>query len=245
MRRSRGSIWTSSRERQITSNLMKPSQKGPACQTRELQNGTSTDKDCIQVHYSRYSKIVQSSTDIANKILISLLDKHFKNFEMLAEALDASCVLSLVDGANAIPRATTSNSSGYSAKSIVSVEDPDGLYHNVVIDEDDCYRYYAEKLFAFNFMITMINLHILQVPIKEKDPIKINQMILNYFKGNKHHHVERARTLLAQHHLSNGDIVRDLSHSKLLISNLAHAQGSDLTEMQKFGILRDLMKNEQ
>ena len=124
MRRSRGSIWTSSRERQITSNLMKPSQKGPACQTRELQNGTSTDKDCIQVHYSRYSKIVQSSTDIANKILISLLDKHFKNFEMLAEALDASCVLSLVDGANAIPRATTSNSSGYSAKSIVSVEDP-------------------------------------------------------------------------------------------------------------------------
>ena len=70
-------------------------------------------------------------------------------------------------------------------------------------------------------------------------------MILNYFKGNKHHHVERARTLLAQHRLSNEDIVRDLSRLKLLISNLAQAQGSDLPEMQKFGILRDLMKNEQ
>ena len=70
-------------------------------------------------------------------------------------------------------------------------------------------------------------------------------MNLNNFKGNKHHHVERARTLLAQHRPSNGDIVRDLSHLKLLISNLAQAQGSDLPEMQKFGILRDLMKNEQ
>ena len=111
------------------------------------------------------------------------------------------------------------------------MEDPDGIYHNVVIDEDDCYLYYAEKLLAFNFMITMINkdmLHILQVPIKEKNPIKLYQMILNYFKGNKHHHVERARTLQAQHRLSNGDIVGDLSHLKLLISNLAQAQGSDL-----------------
>ena len=141
----------------------------------------------------------------------------------------------------AIPRATTSNDSGYSAKSIVSVEDPDGISHNVVIDEDDCYRYYAEKLLSFNFMITMINkdmLHILQVPIKEKNPIKLYQMILNYFKANK----QNSRKLLAQHRLSNGDIVRDLSHS--LISNLAQAQGSDLPEMQQFGILRDLMKND-
>ena len=30
--------------------------------------GTSTDKDCIQVHHSKFSEIVQSSTDIANKI---------------------------------------------------------------------------------------------------------------------------------------------------------------------------------
>ena len=92
-----------------------------------IESGTSTDKDCIQVHHSKYSKIVHSSTDIANKISISSLDKHFDNIEMLAKALDASCVLSLVDGTRAIPRATTSNSSGYSAKSIVSVEDPDTL----------------------------------------------------------------------------------------------------------------------
>ena len=120
------------------------------------------------------------------------------------------------------------------------MEDPDGIYHNVVIDEDDCYLYYAEKLLAFNFMITMINkemLHILEVPINEKNPTKLYQMIVNYFRGNKHHHTERARTLLAQHCLSNGDIVRDLSHLKLLISNFAQAQGSDLPEMQKFGIL--------
>ena len=70
-------------------------------------------------------------------------------------------------------------------------------------------------------------------------------MILNYFEGNKHHRVERARTLLAQHRLSNGDIVRDLSHLQLLISDLAQTQGSDLPEMQKFGILRGLMKSEQ
>ena len=63
-------------------------------------------------------------------------------------------------------------------------------------------------------MINKDMLHILQVPIKELNPIKLYQMILNYFKGNKHHHVERARKLLAQHRLSNGDIVRDLSHLK-------------------------------
>ena len=36
----------------------------------------------------------------------------------------------------------------------------------------------------------MINnmFQILQVPIKEKNPIKLYQMILNYFKENKHHH---------------------------------------------------------
>ena len=78
---------------------------------------------------------MQGSTDIANKVSISSLDKHFDNIEMLAKALDASCVLSLVDGTRSIPRATTSNSSGYSAKSIVSVEDPDGIYHDVVVDE--------------------------------------------------------------------------------------------------------------
>ena len=149
-----------------------------------IESETSTDKDCIQVHHPKYSKIVQSSTDIANKISISSLDKNFDNIEMLAKALDASCFLSLVDSTRAIRRATTSNSIGYSAKSIVSVEDPDGIYNNAVIDEDDCYRYYAEKLLALNFMITMINkdmLHILQVPIKEKNPIKLHQMILNYF----------------------------------------------------------------
>ena len=120
------------------------------------------------------------------------------------------------------------------------------MYNNVVIDEDDCYRCYAEKLYAFNFMITIINkdmLHILQVPIIDKNPIKLYQMTLNYFKGKNH--VERARTLLARHRLSNGDIIRDLSHLKLLISNLAQAQRSDLPKMQKFGILRDLVKNEQ
>ena len=114
---------------------------------------------------------MQGSTDIANKVSISSLDKHFDNIEMLAKALDASCVLSLVDGTRSIPRATTSNSSGYSAKSIVSVEDPDGIYHNVVMDEDDYYRYYAEKLLAFNFMINMINkdmLHILRGQLKKR-----------------------------------------------------------------------------
>ena len=61
-------------------------------------------------------------------------------------------------------------------------------------------------------MINKDMLHILQVPIKEENPIKLYQMILNYFKGNKHHRVERARTLPAQHRLSNGDIVKGLSH---------------------------------
>ena len=149
---------------------------------------------------------MQSSSDIANKISISSLDKRFDNIEMLAKALDASSVLSLANGTRAIPRATTSNSSGYLAKSIVSVEDSDGIYHNVVIDEDDCYRYHAEKLLAFNFMITKINkdmLQILQVPIKVKYLMKLYQNILSYFKGKKHHHLERAKISPSQHRLSN------------------------------------------
>ena len=57
-----------------------------------IESGTPVDKECIQIHRLKYSKIVQSSTDIANRISISSLDKHFDNIEMLSRALDASCV---------------------------------------------------------------------------------------------------------------------------------------------------------
>ena len=76
---------------------------------------------------------------------------------MLDKALRASNLLSLVDGSRGKPTVTNLNSSGYSAEAIVTTIEADGSKSYIVIAEDDCYKFYAESIIAFKFMLLMIN----------------------------------------------------------------------------------------
>ena len=72
----------------------------------------------------------------------------------------------------------------------------DGSRTLTVIAEDDYYKYYADSIVAFTFMMSMINkdmYHMLSKAIKDEDSIKVYKVIQEHFKGGKNHHVESAR----------------------------------------------------
>ena len=64
-----------------------------------------------RVKISKYCSIVPTSTEIAKKYSVSSKDKDFDNIDMLAKALRASNLLSLVDGSRRKPTVTNLNSS--------------------------------------------------------------------------------------------------------------------------------------
>ena len=199
-----------------------------------------------RVEISKYCAIVTTSTEIAKKFCVSNKDKTFESLDMLDKALRASNLLSLVDESRKKPVYTEFNKSGYIAEGIVNTIDADGMPSYVVIAEDDCYKYYAESIIAFTFMVSMINkdmYHMLIEPIREEDPVKIYKVIQEHFKGVKNHHVEAARKKLYAHRLG-PDIERDLSELLELISDLEFAQKMVMSEHEKFAILRVLMTYE-
>ena len=97
-----------------------------------------------------------TSTEIAKKYSMSSKDKDSDNIDMLAKALRVSNLLSLVDGSRRKPTVTNLNSSGYSAEAIVTTIKGDGSSSYIIITEDDCYKFYAESIMAFTFMMSMI-----------------------------------------------------------------------------------------
>ena len=132
--------------------------------------------------------------DIAKKHSVSSKDKDFDNIDMLDKALRASNLLSLVDGSRRKPTVTNLNSSGYSAEAIVQTMEADGGSSYIIIDEDDCYKFYAESVMAFTFMSSMIKKdHLLVDAMRKEDPIRMYREIQDHFKGCKLHHVEAAR----------------------------------------------------
>ena len=166
---------------------------------------------------------------------------------MLDKALRASNLLSLVDGSRKQPDVTSLNDSGYSAESIITTIDAEGSKSYTVIAEDDYYKFYADSIVAFTFMLSMINKdmhHMLSEAIKKEDPIKLYRMIQEHFKGVKNHHVEAARRKLNAHRFG-PDIERDMSRLLELISDLEIAQKMEMPESQKFGILRTIMHYEE
>ena len=166
-----------------------------------------------RVKISKYCSIVPTSMEIAKKYSLSSKDKDFDNIDMLDKALRASNLLSLVDGSRIKPTITNLNISGYSAEAIIQTIEADGKSSYIIIDEDDCYKFYAESVVAFTFMTSMIKKdmhHLLVEAMRKEDPIRMYQEIQDHFKGCKLHHVEAARRALEAHRFG-PEIEQDLS----------------------------------
>ena len=98
----------------------------------------------------------------------------------------------------------------------------DGSRSLTVVAEDDYYKYYADSIVAYTFMLSMINKdmhHMLGDAIKDEDPRMLYKDIQEHFKGGKNHHVESARRKLNAHRFR-PDIERDISRLLILISEL-------------------------
>ena len=213
----------------------------------ESRNATSTVMMDRRVPFSKYCSIAPTSTEIAKKRSVSNKDKTFDNLEMLKKALRASNLLSIVDGTRKPPDVTPTNSSGYTPEVIMPLIRADGTRAITVIAEDDCYKFYADSIVAFTFMMSMIDKdmhHMLSGAIREENPTKVYQVIHEHFKGGKNHHIESARRKLSAHRFG-PDIERDLSRLLVLISELEVAQKMELPESQKFGILRTIISFEE
>ena len=136
----------------------------------ESRNATSTVMMDRRVPFSKYCSIAPTSTEIAKKTSVSNKDKTFDNLEMPEKALRASNLLSIVDGTRKPPDVTPTNSSGYTPEAIMPLIRADGTRAITVIAEDDCYKFYADSIVAFTFMMSMIDKdmhHMLSGAIRE------------------------------------------------------------------------------
>ena len=213
----------------------------------ETRNAPPTVTADRRVKVSKYCSTVPTSMEIAKKYSVSSKDKDFENIDMLDKALKASNLLSLVDGSRRKPTVTNLNSSGYSAEAIVTTIEADGGSSYIIIDEDDCYKFYAESIMAFTFMSSMIKKdmnHLLVDAMRKEDPSRMYQEIQEYSKGSKLRYVEAARRALEAHRLGPA-IEQDLSRLMELIAVLEKAQQTPMPESQKFGILRTIMAHEE
>ena len=120
----------------------------------ELRNAPSTVMMDRRVPVSKYLSIAPTSTEIAKKTSVSTKDKTFDNIEMLDKALRASNLLSLADGSRKPPEVNDSNCSAEAIKPTIKA---DGSSSLTVIGEDDYYKYFADSIVAYTFMLSMIN----------------------------------------------------------------------------------------
>ena len=165
-----------------------------------------------RVPLSKYCSIAPTSTEIAKKTSVSHKDKTFDNIDMLEKALRASNLLSLADGSRRPPDVNELNCSGYTAEAIKPTIKADGSRSLTVVAEDDYYKYYADSIVAYTFILSMINKdmhHLLGDAIKDEDPKMLYIVIQEHFKGGKNHHVESARRKLNAHRFG-PDIERDI-----------------------------------
>ena len=135
------------------------------------------------VRLSKYCSIVQTSSEITKKTSISTKDKSIDNIDMLDKALRASNLLSLMDGSRKQPDVTTLNNSEYTAEAIITSTKADGTKS---LAEDDYYKFHADSIVVFTFMLSMINKdmhHMLGEAIKEEDSMRVYRVIQEHFKG--------------------------------------------------------------
>ena len=139
------------------------------------------------VPHGKYQKVTLIRTDLSTKFKISFNDKSFDNLNALSRPLGASNLLSLVDGSRLIPQQSDNNANGCIPSSITASSDLLSLNRNVVIDEDDIYRYAEEESTAFRFIESFLHVdmkHILAKSVSRKDPRQLFQDINAHFRGN-------------------------------------------------------------
>ena len=194
---------------------------------------------------AKYLKLTQSSLDIANKFCVSLGDKTFKNVNQLEKALKASCLYTLVDGSRLQPVPTPNNIGGYTPPSILVVLTSQGVPRNIIIEEDDCFKYHSDNSATLTLFSTMIEPdmhHLIIKALENESATELYLIIKEYFKGHKHHHIEFARNAL--HHCKfTQHVVKDIYNLRQLITNLEEAQEARLPEAQKMGVLRAPYQN--
>ena len=112
----------------------------------------------------------------------------------------------------------------------------DGTRALTVIADDYFYKFYADSIVAFTFMMSMIDKdvhHMLSEAIREENPTKVFKVIQEHFKGGKNHHIESARKKLNARRFG-PHIEKDISRLLVLISELEVAQKMEMPESQKF-----------
>ena len=108
-------------------------------------SGSSSLQTTTKVPEGMYLKITQVSIDLAKGLSISCDDKNPREkMHQLLMAMQASNLLSLIDGTRLEPVCSALNTTGYSQSSVKQIE-INGVKRNEVILQDDCYRYYSEK----------------------------------------------------------------------------------------------------
>ena len=200
-----------------------------------------------RVPLAKYIKLTQISVDIAKKCSVSLGDKTFENLNELKKALRASCLLTLAEGSRLQPVSTVNNVGGYTPQSILVMSNYEGMPRNIIVEEDDCFKYHSDNLAALTLITSMVKPdmhHLIIKAVKNEEATGVFLIIMDYFRGQKHHHIEFARNALSHWKLTQ-HIDKDISNLRQLIRNLEEAQEALLPEAQKFGILRGMMVDEQ
>ena len=195
----------------------------PNINSVDIRNAPSTATMDRRVPMSKYCSIVPTSTEIAKKTSVSNKDKSFDNIDILDKASRASNLLSLADGSRKPPDVTAINCLGYTAGAIKPTIKADDSSSHKVIAEDDYYKYFADSIVAYTFMLSMMNKDMFGEAINDEDPTRLYKIIQEHFKGGKNHHVESARRKLNAHRFGPG-IERDISRLLVLISELEVAQ---------------------
>ena len=168
----------------------------PTAQPVPLVASSLTTIELRRVPIAKYIKLTQSSVDIANKYFVSLGDNAFENVNQLEKASKASCLYTLADGSRLHPVPTTNNIDGYMPTSILVMLTSAGIPRNIIIEEDDCFKYHSDNLVTLTLFSTMIkpNIHHLIIKALENESATEPYLIIKkHFKGHKHHHIEFAR----------------------------------------------------
>ena len=124
-------------------------------QSVPLTTSSTSTTESRRVPVAKYLKLTQSSLDIANKYCVSLGDKTFENVNQLEKALKASCLYTLADVSRLQPVPTTNNIGGYTPPSILVVLTSAGIPRNIIIEEDDCFKYHSDYSATLTLFSTM------------------------------------------------------------------------------------------
>ena len=224
-----------------------PAREGLLSQNRFNEHNL---RDCeLTVHVNQYRRISQISLDKAKSVMISIDDTGALNkIKLLKEVLDASQLLELVLGVRPHPIKLPGNASGYSKSSIIETVNAEGIYSTRIVEADDCYRYSNEKHLAFSLLMLMVHSslhHIIENEMKDKDPIRVYQRIVNYFDGHLLHHIETAKQILESHRFGSGPIALSISELREKLRNFEMSQESATTGAYKMGLLDKIMKDER